>query len=335
MSGSTVPAGPAVERDLPLPTDLPDAVCLMGPTCTGKTALALRLAGQFPVEIVSVDSALVYRGLDVGTSKPTAAELAAVPHHLIDICDPGDPYSAGRFRRDALACIEAISARQRVPLLVGGTMLYFRALTHGLAPLPEADAEVRAAIDAEARAHGWPALHQQLAALDPVAAARIRPLDGQRIQRALEVWRLTGERISDLQQRAEPAPVRLARFALMPLERADLYRRIEDRFDAMMAAGFLAEVRRLHSRGDLSADLPSLRAVGYRQLWQHLDGKVSLEEAVEAARQATRNLAKRQLTWLRADPDISWIRGVEDADLVPISDAVRRACGKWAVQRLC
>jgi tRNA dimethylallyltransferase len=313
----------------------PDAICLMGPTCTGKTALALRLAERFPVEIISVDSALVYRGLDVGTSKPTAAERAAVPHHLIDVCDPAEPYSAGRFRRDALDCIEAIHARGHVPLLVGGTMLYYRALTHGLAPLPEADPATRASLDAEAQVRGWPALHEQLAAVDPAAAARIRPLDGQRIQRALEVWRLTGEPISELQRRAEPAPVRLARFALLPLERTELYRRIDERFDAMMAAGFLDEVRRLHARGDLTAELPSMRAVGYRQLWQHLEGVASLAEAVDAARQATRNLAKRQLTWLRADTGLGWIRGLEDEELVPISDALRSACGKWAGSRLC
>jgi tRNA dimethylallyltransferase len=305
-----------------------DAVCIMGPTCTGKTALALHLAERYPVEVVSVDSALVYRGMDVGTSKPSPAERAAVPHHLIDVCDPSEPYSAGRFRRDALECIARIRGRGRVPLLVGGTMLYLRALTHGLAPLPEADAAVRARIDAEARRSGWPALHARLGEVDAAAAARIRPLDAQRIQRALEVWTLTGERLSDLQRRAEPAPLRLARFALLPVEREALYRRINARFDAMMAAGFLEEVQRLRDRGDLDADLPSLRAVGYRQLWQHLEGRATLEEAVEAARQATRNLAKRQLTWLRADPDISWIRALEAGELVPISDALNRACGK-------
>lgn len=306
----------------------PDAVCLMGPTCTGKTALALRLAERFPLEVVSVDSALVYRGMDVGTSKPSAAERLAVPHHLIDICDPAEPYSAGRFRRDALACIEAIRARRHVPLLVGGTMLYFRALTHGLAPLPEANPGVRAGIDAEARRLGWPALHAQLATVDAAAAARIQPGDAQRIQRALEVWRMTGERISDLQQRAEPAPLRLAQFALMPVERTILYERIHARFGEMMAGGFLDEVRALKARGDLDPELPSLRAVGYRQLWQHLEGRCSLDDAVAAARQATRNLAKRQLTWLRAMPDISWIRALEAGELVLISDALRSACGK-------
>ncbi|HXW10954.1 MAG TPA: tRNA (adenosine(37)-N6)-dimethylallyltransferase MiaA [Steroidobacteraceae bacterium] len=313
----------------------PDAVCIMGPTCTGKTALALRLAARFPVEVVSVDSALVYRGMDIGTSKPSAAERAAVRHHLIDVCDPAEPYSAGRFRRDALECIEEIRARGRVPLLVGGTMLYFRALTHGLAPLPAADPAVRAAIDADAREAGWPRLHATLAEVDPAAAARIRPNDAQRIQRALEVWRLTGRPLSELQAQAAPAPHALARFALQPVTREALYAGIDARFDAMMAAGLLAEVRRLRDRGDLRPDLPSLRAVGYRQLWQHLEGGVALDHAVAAARQATRNLAKRQLTWLRADPDISWIRALEDLDPVPISDAVTSACGKLGVRALC
>jgi len=314
--------------------DAADAVCVMGPTCTGKTALALQLAQQFPVEIVSVDSALVYRGMDIGTSKPSAAERAAVPHHLIDICDPSEIYSAGRFRRDALACIDAIRARGRVPLLVGGTMLYFRALTHGLAPLPEADPGVRALIDARGRDLGWPALHAELAARDPVAAARIRPLDAQRIQRALEVIELTGGRLSDLQKLAEPAPLRLARFALLPLSRAELYDRINARFDAMLAAGFLQEVRDLRARGDLDPNLPSLRAVGYRQLWQHLEGTLTYDDAVAAARQATRNLAKRQLTWLRADRDISWVHSLAERELVPISDALKGSCGKLAAQPL-
>lgn len=313
----------------------PDAVCLMGPTCTGKTALALALAERFPVEIVSVDSALVYRGMDIGTSKPTAAEQAAVPHHLIDICDPADPYSAGRFLRDALACIAAIQARGRVPLLVGGTMLYFRALTHGLAPLPEADSQVRAALDMVAQSTGWPALHAELAERDPLAASRIQPADAQRIQRALEVLQLTGERLSDLQQQSQPPPVKLARFALVPVTRAELYQRINTRFEGMVAAGLLDEVRALRARGDLDPDLPSLRAVGYRQLWSHLAGECSLEDAMAAACQATRNLAKRQLTWLRADPGIAWITSLAESDLVPISDAVTSAAGKIGRKTLC
>jgi tRNA dimethylallyltransferase len=313
----------------------PDAVCILGPTCTGKTALALQLAGRWPIEVVSVDSALVYRGMDVGTSKPSAAERAAVPHHLIDICDPSEPYSAGRFRRDALECIAQIRERGRVPLLVGGTMLYFRALVQGLAPLPQANATIRAELDAEARAIGWPALHARLGEVDAAAAARIRPHDAQRIQRALEVWRLTGQPLSHLQERAEPSPYTLARFALMPVARETLYQRIDARFDAMLAAGFVDEVRHLRDRGDLDPDLPSLRAVGYRQLAQYLAGTITLEQAIAAARQATRNLAKRQLTWLRADPDIRWIRTLEDRDLVPISDAVRSAYGKIGCRAVC
>jgi tRNA dimethylallyltransferase len=313
----------------------PDAVCLMGPTCTGKTALALQLAQRFPVEIVSVDSALVYRGMDIGTSKPSAAERAAVPHHLVDICDPSDPYSAGRFLHDALQCIDEIRGRGRVPLLVGGTMLYFRALTHGLAPLPAADPQVRAALDLVAQSLGWPAMHAELAERDPVAASRIQPADAQRIQRALEVLQLTGEKLSDLQQRSEPPALRLARFALMPVSRPELYARIDARFDQMIAAGLLDEVRGLRARGDLDPDLPSLRAVGYRQLWQHLAGDCSLEDAVAAARQATRNLAKRQLTWLRGDPAIAWVSSLAERDLAPISDAVTGAVGKIAAKTLC
>jgi tRNA dimethylallyltransferase len=315
--------------------EAPDAVAIMGPTCTGKTALALQLAQRLPLEIVSVDSALVYRGMDIGTSKPSAAERAAVPHHLIDICDPSDPYSAGRFLRDALQCIAEIRARDRVPLLVGGTMLYFRALTHGLAPLPAADPQVRAALDLVAQATGWPAMHAELAARDPVAASRIQPADAQRIQRALEVLQLTGERLSDLQQQSEPPAVRLARFALMPVSRPELYLRINARFDQMVAAGLVEEVRALRDRGDLDPDLPSLRAVGYRQIWRHLAGECSLEDAVAAARQATRNLAKRQLTWLRGDPAIAWVPSLAEPDLVPIYDAMCGVAEKIGAKSLC
>jgi tRNA dimethylallyltransferase len=268
--------------------------------------------------------------MDIGTSKPTLEERTRVRHHLIDICDPADAYSAGRFRRDAFAAIEAIRRRGRVPLLVGGTMLYLRALTHGLAPLPEADRNVRETLDARAAAMGWPALHAELRARDPEAAARIRPRDAQRIQRALEVIELTGERLSDLQKRAVPAPFRLACFALMPVAREELYARIDRRFDEMIEMGLVEEVRALRERGDLSPELPSLRAVGYRQLWSHLAGDATFDEAVVAARQATRNLAKRQLTWLRSDPGVQWVRSLEDAQLVPISDALTGSCGKMA-----
>jgi tRNA dimethylallyltransferase len=299
-----------------------DALLLMGPTCSGKSALALDLARRFPVEIVSVDSAQVYRGMDVGTAKPSREIQAAVPHHLIDICDPLETYSAGRFRRDALRLIREIRGRHRIPLLVGGTMLYFRALAQGIAPLPEANPGVRARIDERARRLGWPALHAELAGHDPEAAAKIRPRDGQRIQRALEVIELTGEPLSQLQKRAEPSPVTLAAFALQPFERAELYRRIDQRFLQMIDAGLLEEVRALRARGDLHADLPSLRAVGYRQIWSHVAGEQSLEAAIEAGQRATRNLAKRQLTWLNADKSVNWIPGLEDQSLAPIVRAL-------------
>jgi tRNA dimethylallyltransferase len=273
--------------------------------------------------------------MDIGTSKPSLAERAAVPHHLIDVCDPSEPYSAGRFQREALACIDAIRARGKVPLLVGGTMLYFRSLTHGLAPLPEADPSVRSSLDSLAQASGWPALHAELAQRDPVAASRIQPLDGQRIQRALEVLQLTGQRMSDLQQQAEPPPVRLARFALLPVPRPTLYERINARFGQMLEAGLLEEVRQLRDRGDLDPDLHSMRAVGYRQLWQHLAGECTLEQAADAARQATRNLAKRQLTWLRGDPAIAWVPSLAERDLVPIYDAVSSAAGKIGAKPVC
>ncbi len=299
-----------------------DAVLLMGPTGTGKSAVALALAREFPLEIVSVDSALVYRGLDIGTAKPTAAERASVPHHLIDICDPADAYSAGRFLHDARALIDAIRGRGRVPLLVGGTMLYFRALMRGLATLPPADPALRARIDARARDLGWPALHAELARVDPQAAARIRIADAQRIQRALEVHELTGEALSDRQRHMPGTDLRFSAHVLMPFERDELYRRLDQRFDAMLAAGLLDEVRGLHARRDLDPDLPSLRAVGYRQLWAHLDGRVGFSEAVAAGKRATRNLAKRQLTWLRSEAALPWITGLEDQQLAPIKSVL-------------
>jgi len=300
-----------------------DAVLIAGPTGAGKTDLALELAGRFPVEIVSVDSAQVYRGMDIGTAKPSAATRARVPHHLIDVCDPAEAYSAGRFRRDALDLIGAIRARGRLPLLVGGTMLYFRALMHGIAPLPEADPVVREGIDRRAAALGWPALHAELAALDPEAAVRIRPADGQRIQRALEVLELTGERLSRLQKLASPAPLAFAAFALVPDDRVALYARIDARFHRMMEEGFLDEVRALRARGDLDPDLPSLRSVGYRQLWTHLAGACSLEQAVAEGQRATRNLAKRQLTWIRSEPAWQPLRRLDIEELAPIEQVLR------------
>jgi tRNA dimethylallyltransferase len=291
---------------------LPDrrsAVMLMGPTGSGKSELALRLAEQLPLEIVSVDSAQVYRGMDIGTAKPTSATRIRVPHHLIDIRDAATGYSVGEFTQDVLCAMQGIWSRGRLPLLVGGTMMYFHALTAGIAELPEADAAVRARIDASAAKHGWAAVHQELAEVDPQAAARIHVNDPQRIQRALEVHRLTGQTITKLQQARVSvfADVNLMEFALAPLERGELHTKIELRFKAMLDAGFVEEVRTLYERGDLSPEHPSMRAVGYRQLWRHLAGLTSLNEATEQAIAATRQLAKRQFTWLRRRAQARWL----------------------------
>jgi tRNA dimethylallyltransferase len=278
---------------------------LTGPTGSGKSEWAMRLSRQWPVEIISVDSAQVFRGMDIGTAKPDRAARAAVAHHLLDILDPTQTYSAGQFAQDAVALIGQIRSRGHIPLLVGGTMLYLRALRQGLAQLPRASLEHRRAIDAAAAQQGWPVLHARLARLDPQAAARIHPNDAQRIQRALEVCQLTGQTLSGLQAHSpaalqEPAPI----WALVPQPRAILHERIAARFNQMMAQGFLDEVRSLHGRGDLSADHASMRAVGYRQLWQHCNGQSTLAAAVEQGVAATRQLAKRQLTWLRGDDSI-------------------------------
>jgi tRNA dimethylallyltransferase len=282
----------------------PPAIFLMGPTASGKTALALHLAERFPVDLVSVDSALVYRGLDIGAAKPDAATLARFPHRLIDIRDPLQPYSAAEFRTDALREMAQIRSVGRIPLLVGGTGLYFRALQYGLSALPEADAAVRAQLAEEARSLGWPALHARLAQLDPVAATRIRVGDAQRIQRALEVIALSGKPLSAQQGgMAAPFDYRVLKLALIPADRAVLHARIAARMDAMLAQAFLAEVERLRARGDLHEDLPALRAVGYRQAWQHLHGEFDMHELRDRAIFATRQLAKRQLTWLRSELD--------------------------------
>jgi tRNA dimethylallyltransferase len=278
---------------------------LTGPTGTGKTDLALRLAGEFPIEIVSVDSAQVYRGLDIGSAKPTAEIRASVRHHLVDLVEPTHRYSAGQFVRDCIQAIEDIESRGRLPLLVGGTMLYLRSLVGGIASLPEGSPEVRARLDAEAAAQGWPMLHARLATLDPAAAARIHPNDAQRIQRALEVHATTGAPISQLQERTAPALARDFRVvALVPADRSRLHAALEQRFDQMMQAGLLDEVRRLFERGDLTDEHPSIRAVGYRQLWAHLAGSYPLDTAVTRAIAATRQLAKRQMTWLRSMTNI-------------------------------
>lgn len=299
---------------------------IMGPTGAGKTDLALRLAARYPIEIVSVDSALVYRGMDIGTGKPTREQLERFPHHLVDILDPSQPYSAGQFVRDALQAIAAIRARGNLPLLVGGTMLYFRALRRGMADMPSADPQVRQEIDAEAARVGWPALHARLTLLDPVTAQRIQPNDGQRIQRALEVHRLTGKTLSELHAQTRPADPSLnfVAFAWAPSDRERLYAAIERRFELMMQAGFLDEVRRLQQRGDLHADLPAIRSVGYRQLWEHLCGGDSLASSVQRAIFATRQLARRQLIWLRAENDVQWYNALDSAAADQIEQAVAK-----------
>jgi tRNA dimethylallyltransferase len=297
---------------------------LTGLTACGKTDLALRIAEHIPLEIVSMDSAMVYRGMDIGTAKPTPAARAAVPHHLIDILDPRETYSAGRFARDAGAAIRQITARGRLPLLVGGTLLYLRALRDGLAALPDADLAIRMRLDAEGAALGWPALHRRLREVDAAAASRIAPTDPQRIQRALEVHEITGRPLTQLQgsEDGSPRPQVLA-IALVPAERAELAARIERRFDAMVDEGFVAEVATLRARGDLRPDLPSMRAVGYRQVWAHLDGEYDWTEARRRAIVATRQLAKRQMTWLRRDHDCErWIApspGLEERIIERIS----------------
>lgn len=290
------------------PGDRPRAIFLMGPTASGKTDLAMALADNLPVELISVDSALVYRGLDLGSAKPSPEELVHYPHRLIDICDPSEPYSAGEFRRDALQAMDEISAAGKIPLLVGGTMLYFRALLEGMAKLPGADAQLRADIEARAEREGWPALHAELAEVDPELAAELHPNHSVRIERGLEVYRLTGEPLSKLRREQAGGGVqeryKLNQLAIMPRDRALLHQRIELRFKRMLNDGFVEEVRDLRARGDLHEDLPAIRAVGYRQVWQFLDGRIDYDEMVTAGIAATRQLAKRQLTWLRRWPEL-------------------------------
>ncbi|WP_416172522.1 tRNA (adenosine(37)-N6)-dimethylallyltransferase MiaA [Achromobacter xylosoxidans] len=291
---------------MPVPT-APLVICLAGPTAAGKSASTLALAERWPLEIVNVDSATIYRGMDIGTAKPSPAEQALVPQHLLDILDPAQSYSAAEFRADALRLIDEITARGRIPLLAGGTMMYYKALRDGLDDLPQADPALRVELEARAARDGWPALHAELARLDPVTAARLAPNDSQRIQRALEICHLSGQPMSALLGRsraaADEADKRYLTISLEPSERAALHARIEQRFDAMLANGLLDEVRGLHARADLHPGLPSVRCVGYRQMWAHLDGEISLEEAREQGIAATRQLAKRQITWLRAQPE--------------------------------
>ncbi len=286
---------------------MPPAIFLLGPTASGKTALAMHLADRFPVEIISVDSALVYRDMNIGTAKPDAATLQKYPHQLINLIDPTEAYSAARFRRDALRAMSQISARGKIPLLVGGTMLYAKALLEGLSTLPEANTEVRAALAARAALMGWPAMHAALARVDPPTAARLKPADAQRIQRALEVFELTGTPISALQTRAATAddfPYRALKIGLLAEQRAVLHERIATRFDAMLTAGLSDEVKALRTRYALTAEMPSMRCVGYRQSWEFLDGAIDATTLRETGIAATRQLAKRQLTWLRSMPDV-------------------------------
>lgn len=292
----------------------PLALFLMGPTASGKTDLAIRLRQQYPVEIISVDSALIYKGMDIGTAKPDAREQAQAPHRLIDILDPSEAYSAADFRRDALQHMDEIVSQGKIPLLVGGTMLYYKALLEGLSPLPAADPDIRQQIEQEAIEKGWEALHKELSDIDPVSAQRIHPNDPQRLSRALEVYRISGKTLTELtEQKGEPLPYNVKQFAIMPKERSELHRRIELRFEKMMAAGFEQEVKALRARGDLHLDLPSIRCVGYRQVWEYLDGNGTLDEAVFRGICATRQLAKRQITWLRSWGDLTWLDS-EDID---------------------
>ncbi|MEH6388263.1 MAG: tRNA (adenosine(37)-N6)-dimethylallyltransferase MiaA [Pseudomonas profundi] len=303
---------------------LPPVICLMGPTASGKTELALHLADHLPCELISVDSALVYRGMDIGTAKPDAATLAAYPHHLVDILDPAEAYSAARFRDDAIELLAAITRRGRIPLLVGGTMLYFKALSGGLAQMPSADPIVRQRITSLALQQGWPAVHAELAKVDPAVAARIHPNDPQRIQRAYEVYLISGVPLStwharQAQEKAEagaPAgqklPYTMHHMAIAPAERHVLHDRIAQRFALMLEQGFVQEVETLYARGDLDTTMPSVRAVGYRQVWDFLEGKLSYQEMVERGVIATRQLAKRQFTWLRGwEAEIEWLDSLD------------------------
>jgi tRNA dimethylallyltransferase len=316
---------------------MPPVVAITGPTAAGKTDLSLALwealasgaAGWSGAEIVSVDSAMIYRGMDIGTAKPDAGTRTRIPHHLVDILDPSESYSAARFAGDAAVCIDVIRQRNRVPILVGGTLLYFRALFEGLSDLPSASPSLRSELEAQAARLGWPALHERLAKVDPETAARLHPNDAQRIQRALEIFELSGRPASQWYRQPRPPAVAgpILRIAICPPDKAERYRRIEARFEAMLDNGLVEEVQRLRARGDLHPALPALRAVGYRQIWQHLEGAFPLEEAIRRAVIATRQYAKRQLTWLRAEPLWQW-RDIADAELAAelLALIARRDC---------
>ena len=304
-------------------TPLPPAIFIMGPTASGKTALACALYDALPCELISVDSALVYKNMNIGTAKPTAEELAQYPHHLIDIRDPSEPYSAADFREDVLQVMSDVTARGKIPVLVGGTMLYFKFLLEGAADLPEADEAVRKQIEEEALEKGWPAIHEQLAQVDPESAARLNPNDPQRVQRALEVYRVTGKTLTEhwAQQQQKSIPYQVVQFAICPKERKTLHERIELRFEQMLKDGFVDEVRALYQREDLHENLPAIRAVGYRQVWEYLDGKLSYDEMIFKGVVATRQLAKRQVTWLRSWENLNWLES-EDPNLVKTALAI-------------
>lgn len=293
----------------------PLAIFLMGPTASGKTDLAIQLRQHLPIEVISVDSALIYRGMDIGTAKPSKAELALVPHRLIDICDPAESYSAANFRTDALREMQEISAQGKIPLLVGGTMLYYKALLEGLSPLPSADDKVRSEIEAKATLIGWDGLHQELSKIDPISAQRINPNDSQRINRALEVFYLTGKTLTELTaQKGEALPYDILQFAIAPEQREVLHLRIEQRFHKMIELGFQQEVEKLYRRPDLNENLPSIRCVGYRQMWEYLRGDYDHDEMVFRGICATRQLAKRQITWLRGwTSPIQWLDSLQPA----------------------
>ncbi len=297
-------------------SELPAAIFLMGPTAAGKTALAMDLYDNLPCEIISVDSALIYRTMDIGTAKPTASELAKYPHHLIDIIDPAQSYSAAQFRIDVLKLMQDIVSRGKIPLLVGGTMMYYNALTKGLATLPEADQQVRQEITALAVQQGWSAVHAQLQKVDPQSATRLSANDSQRLQRALEVYRITGKSLTQhwAEQSQQKLPYQVLNLAVMPRERKTLHQRIEQRFKLMLQQGFIEEVEQLYQRGDLNLDMPAVRCVGYRQAWLYLSGEISREDMVEKGIIATRQLAKRQITWLRSWQDLHWLEN-ESTDL--------------------
>lgn len=306
-------------------------LCLAGPTAAGKTASTLALAKRWPIEIINVDSATIYREMDIGTAKPTPAEQALVPQHLLNIRDPAESYSAADFCTDTTTLIDQILARGRIPLLCGGTMMYYKALREGLNDLPQADQAVRAELEADAKQLGWPALHARLAEVDPATAARLAPNDSQRIQRALEIWRLSGQPMSVLLQQQKSQPIGTPRhfitLSLEPSDRLALHRRIALRYELMLEQGLMDEVERLYARGDLHPGLPSIRCVGYRQLWDYLDGKTGKAQAIEQAIAATRQLAKRQLTWLRAQPDRQIIDCLAPDVVAQVLDA---ATGVWS-----